>query len=339
MSNSNEKLEAEIDAAVEDVVTETAALNEEATQDNVSEKIKDNKDDNPSDEEISEENDTANTDTSDDDGLSDEETETPDDDFGDDDSETADNIDDSDDKVSAISDSLVERAVKAGMTLADAQGASSGDSLERMVGLLENRQSDSGDDEVQDDQAGGEVDEYEKLVDSIPDLDEDEYSEDVVGVFSTMKTAMRGLLDKVNSLQSANSEIAANETTRWFDGQIADLGEQYESVLGKGSQSDVGKNSDYFANRGKVAEHMDVLTAGYESIGKAIPSKDVLFKAAVDYVCNDKIGRDNTNGKQQAVNRRSKQKINRSDNRTISRTKKTDLLEDVAAEIDAKFFS
>jgi len=112
-----------------------------------------------------------------------------------------------DDSPSAITDEHVERAVKAGLSIKDAQAFTNAESLERVCERLEAVSGDG--DGVNAGEGGAEV----NLVDSLPDLDPEEFDERIVEGFKTMKQLIRSQDEIIKGLkgQAESAEAKAEE--------------------------------------------------------------------------------------------------------------------------------
>ena len=239
-------------------------------------------------------------------------------------------------KPDAPDDALIERAVIAGMSLADARAVPDAEALGRFVGMLEAKAQKPGDDD--DDGKGGNNDgEEESLADSLPDLDPERYNDDMVQFGKTSKDIIRKLEQQVRDASKptdAAIEQAARESTDWFDGKIEALGDEYVDVLGKGNRAAIDANSSQFGKRRDIAEKVAVLASGYEQNGKHV-DRNALFDEAARLVIGDKMREVAAARKTRDAAKREKQRISKPGR---NRNEATQLVEDeIAAELDAKF--
>jgi len=229
-----------------------------------------------------------------------------------------------------VDDSLLERAVKSGMTLATAKTFADSESLLQVVGVLESKQSPKSKD-------GDPPEEEEEL--SIPDLEDedtaeaDRYDPKLVSVVKSMKAMLLAQSDEIKHLKAGGMAPGGKS---WFDSKVEALGEAYKDSLGVGEQSPKFEQKDA---RSKVKTKFDVLTAGYKSAKVEMSSEDVLSEALkmvvgdVDSVASDV-------AKKTALSDRKKLNLQRPspvDGKTGK--KSTEEIErGIAEEIDVKYF-
>ena len=240
---------------------------------------------------------TSETDEPDEEDISDSPSDTPEDDddaeqerdlSGDDDSEKQDK---GGDEAPTIDESLLERAVRAGMTLADAKAISNGDVLERLVGKFESSQDATSKDDVDSKDDAGK--EEEDLFANIPELNSDDYPEELVSVFNGLKEGMikqqaiiKELSSKPQSSESSNNSESVAFVS-WFDSKVSELGEDFEPVLGKGSFTTLSDSKTKVA-RERIVRHMDVVANDFISEGLEVPSQDEVFKLAAKSAFSEK---------------------------------------------------
>ncbi len=208
--------------------------------------------------------------------------------------------------VNAITDDHLERAVRVGMTIADARSFKSADALERMCSMLETKQDDGGDggDDASDD-------EDDDPLDGIPDLDPDEYDEAIVNGFKAMKDIIRGQQDTIKGLKSGGRES-------WFDTAVSKLAVTPDET-----------------QKAALKKKVDILTAGYEAAGDRVDQADV-FKEASEIVLGKELAEAADKSKIQKLNKRKTQHSSRPGGRGVK--PKADTFEDIASEIDQKYF-
>lgn len=107
------------------------------------------------------------------------------------------------DDSNAISDELVERAVRAGLSMKDIKGFANADVLELVCFRLEGAKADEGGD-------GGSESTSPTMPD-IPDLDPEEYDENIVAGFSAMKEFMKSQQEVINQLTEAGKAAAEKQ--------------------------------------------------------------------------------------------------------------------------------
>lgn len=248
-----------------------------------------------------------------------QQTATTDDDGDGGDTAKADTKDGDKDGDKAVTDDLIERAVKAGLSLKDAQSMTDPELLTRVVERIESTQKPADEkppagekkDDAQDDDASDPLD-------GIPDLDPEEYDEKIVAGFKAMKDIIK--------LQ--RQELSAMKTRSGGDGdaitkQLQKLGQDYADAAPAGS-----------GERAELEKKLRVLKAGYKAAGEEIAEND-LFAEAAKMVLGDVVDEGKTASKADQVAARKKLHLGRPSG--TSTKPKGDVFEDVAKEIDAVF--
>ena len=214
-----------------------------------------------------------------------------------------------------ITDEHLERAVKAGFTMADARKFGSAELLESTISRLEEARKDTADNGDDDD---GEAE--DPLAD-IPDLDPEDYDEKIVAGFKAMKEMIRSQYTKIQELRKGGDEPSVDE---WFDGKMEGL----DKPVAKAVKSDPKRAE---AIRGKY----DVLVAGYKAAGQDVSRGDV-FKEAVGIAMGDVIAKVAIDAKSKELSNRQKQHTQRASGNGGESTT-GDVAKDIANEIDRKF--
>jgi hypothetical protein len=244
---------------------------------------------------------------------------TTDDDGDGGDTANADTKDGDKDGDKAVTDDLIERAVKAGLSLKDAQSITDPELLTRVVERIESTQKAADEklpagekkEDAQDDDASDPLD-------GIPDLDPEEYDEKIVAGFKAMKDIIK--------LQ--RQELSAMKTRSGGDGdaitkQLQKLGQDYADAAPAGS-----------GERAELEKKLRVLKAGYKAAGEEIAEND-LFAEAAKMVLGDVVDEGKAASKADQVAARKKLHLGRPSGTSIK--PKGDVFEDVAKEIDAVF--
>jgi hypothetical protein len=244
---------------------------------------------------------------------------TTDDDGDGGDTANADTKDGDKDGDKAVTDDLIERAVKAGLSLKDAQSITDPELLTRVVERIESTKKAADEklpagekkEDAQDDDASDPLD-------GIPDLDPEEYDEKIVAGFKAMKDIIK--------LQ--RQELSAMKTRSGGDGdaitkQLQKLGQDYADAAPAGS-----------GERAELEKKLRVLKAGYKAAGEEIAEND-LFAEAAKMVLGDVVDERKTASKADQVAARKKLHLGRPSGTSIK--PKGDVFEDVAKEIDAVF--
>lgn len=244
---------------------------------------------------------------------------TTDDDGDGGDTANADTKDGDKDGDKAVTDDLIERAVKAGLSLKDAQSITDPELLTRVVERIESTKKAADEklpagekkEDAQDDDASDPLD-------GIPDLDPEEYDEKIVAGFKAMKDIIK--------LQ--RQELSAMKTRSGGDGdaitkQLQKLGQDYADAAPAGS-----------GERAELEKKLRVLKAGYKAAGEEIAEND-LFAEAAKMVLGDVVDEGKAARKADQVAARKKLHLGRPSGTSIK--PKGDVFEDVAKEIDAVF--
>ncbi len=197
-----------------------------------------------------------------------------------------------DDKV--FDTNLLERAAKAGLTLAQAKSFSDPKDLEAALGIFEAAQStEPGDTADKKDAAGDKETGGEKPFDC--GLSKDEYDDALVDSINKMGNSLVSRINKLEAdklaFQKDSEERSIGEHTSWLDDQFNGLGEEFKDVLGKGKFGDISKDSKQFKNRAAVDSEMAAIVAGYQKTGKALPSKKKVFERAINNTFGDEVKR------------------------------------------------
>jgi len=219
------------------------------------------------------------------------------------------------DDASVISDSQLERAVKAGMTLADARAVKDAEALGRICSTLEARKKAEGG-EADDANTG----DAEDILSQIPDLDPETFDENLVAGFKAVKNLASALQAKVKRLESAG----ASRDGSWFDTQVANLGEEISTVL-----------KDQPTKAMALKEKFDVLSAGYEAAGKDV-GQSVVLAEAVAVVLGDVAAKAEATVKSKKLETRRKQHVSRPSGGADA--PKADPFDETAREIHEKYF-
>lgn len=225
-----------------------------------------------------------------------------------------------------ITDSHIERAIKAGMTIADAKSFASVESFERVCSMLETK--NGGDDSSAADAGSGDEN---NVLDSIPDLDPDEYDEAIVNAFKSVKNVLKQQLAVNADLRQRGTQSEVD----WVDAQIQGLGEQYAEAVGAGAKTALAPGSAQATKRAEVERKFKALEAGYKATGDDV-ARDAVFKEAVSLTLGDVAAKADAAKKEAALATRKKQMLNRANGANVA--SKKDAFDEAAEEIDRKFF-
>ncbi len=222
-----------------------------------------------------------------------------------------------DDTEDAVTDAILERAVKAGLTMAEARQYQSGTLLESMVSRLESKNT-----ETEGETKGEEVDgDGDDPLSKIPDLDPEEYDDKLVQAFSALKDVVRSQQQTIASLRSTT-----NGNPDWIKAQLAGM----DKPVAEAVKADPTKVE---AVRSKFA----ILEAGYKAAGQDV-SREAVLKEAVDLALGEVITKAATDKVTRSLAKRGQQHINRPAGHRGA-APAGDPATEIADEINAKFFT
>jgi hypothetical protein len=227
-----------------------------------------------------------------------------------------------------IGDSHIERAIKAGMSIADAKEFKSPAALERFCSMLEAKKADKPDGK---DAKPVAHDELLNDINAIPDLDPAEYDEKVVAVFK----ALKGIVLRQHSTIGDMRDNQTRGEGNWFDNQIAALGDGVVDAVGKGTKEKLDPKSSQAAKRNEIEDKFSVLSAGYKAAGKPV-EREAVFSEAVKLVLGDVAAKQSETEKAAVLAKRATQHISRPNGSRNAPS--SDPLADVAGALDRKFF-
>jgi len=233
-----------------------------------------------------------------------------------------------------IPDALIERAVKAGISIPDAKSFKKADALERMCGVLEKKQESAGN-EKKAESDKKEDDPLAAIPDLDPkDLDPDEYDEKVIAVVGAVK-ALKDIVRKQQETIDGLSRDGKSHESSWFDSQVAALGKSYAEVVGDGDRAKLASGSPQAKKLADLESKFNVLSAGYKAAGQDV-EKEAVFQEAVSLVIGDVKAQSEASLKAGELEKRKKLHINRPSGASVKATE--DPESDVASELDRKFF-
>ena len=152
------------------------------------------------------------------------------------------------------------------------------ENLERMVMILEARKKSQ--EEPQP--------EPEKVDPDFADVPEElkPALEQVTKAYEDRIAALESQLGEYGKYADMQAEKAVKNE---FDGFVAYLGPEYESLFGTGSSDDLRNGSKELSNRVTVLEEMNALAKGYEAVGREVPDEKSLFSKALSSVFGEEI--------------------------------------------------
>lgn len=192
-------------------------------------------------------------------------------------------------EVFAADDELIERAVKAGLSIEDAKAFKSAEQADRILSKLEaasatppRKEEANGKQESED--AGFPVKDFE---DAIKNMEEDgDYDPGILKMFKGMSAVLKQQSETIASLKKAG---ATAEATSFFDQQVNSLGEG------------VAKHLDA-ASRSKLESKFRMLERAYE--GDKSMTREGIFKEAATLAIGDLLAKADAESKAAKLNER-----------------------------------
>lgn len=230
-----------------------------------------------------------------------------------------------------VTDSHVERAVKAGMSISDAKSFKDAKALERICGIMEKNSKPP----EKPAEVVPEVDalsELDKMIAEIPvDLDPEVYDEEMIKSNKATKAIMIAQQKLLRELVKTKSDSGAST---WFDQQVTALGKDYVEAIGEGATSGLDPKSPQAVKRDALLSKVKVLEAGYKAAGIEIGKSEV-FREATSLVLGDVVVKAAEKARKAELEQRSSQHISRpSGSRAVPKATPE---EETAAAIDKKF--
>jgi hypothetical protein len=164
-------------------------------------------------------------------------------------------------------DALLERAIRAGLTIADAKAFTTKESAERVLAVLEEKSASTKgkkDDDSADEPAG-EM--------SLPELDEsvlDDLDPSIAEFIKSQNAALKALSAEVSTLKKAGTTA---EAKGFFETQYGALDEKVRSHV------DAVKKT-------QLKQKFDLLEKGYKAAGEKV-DRETIFKEAVSITLSD----------------------------------------------------
>jgi hypothetical protein len=244
-----------------------------------------------------------------------------------------------------LTNEILTRAVRAGLSLDEAQAFPSAQALALVCGRLEQATSEL-------EETKRETQEVEETLEDDPldvfnGLDPEEFDPDTIKLLGTLADQIRSQREEIKSLRSgqdgvanANQAAVAQEIESWFDAQVAGLGKDFHSTLGEGSYRSLQQGSPQLAVRDAVADQMAVMLAGYSAVGKVPPPREAVFSTAVSIVLGDQIAKQKEEAVQRDLRTLSKQHLHKGRSSREKQSKPdTDPEDAVAKLVDETYFA
>jgi len=238
-----------------------------------------------------------------------------------------------------ITDDLLERAVKSGLSITEARGFSSSNDLERTVSLLESRQTETN--KSTDDKTEDGTDKADKPFDS--GLSKDDYDEKIVDTINNLGQKVQDLT-KENAELKESSKQAAERTeseavaahTAWYDNQIKELGEEFEDVFGKGTIKDIKEDSPQYKNRAALETEMMAIVKGKVATKQTVPPKEKVFEMALRNLHSEKLKQTSQKTTSEKLKKRASQTLGRGSKGQGSAETEIDKAKQANADFDKK---
>jgi len=148
------------------------------------------------------------------------------------------------DDAQAVSEEVIERAVRAGMTLKDANAIKDADALIRIVEVMEKSKEAS---KTEEGDASEAESEEEDLLAKIPDLNPEEYEEGVVNMFKNMKEVLaaqqKAIKDQNVLIADLRKSVSPEED--FVGKKIAALDKEFSHIFPKGDTKNKAKLDSY----------------------------------------------------------------------------------------------
>lgn len=232
-------------------------------------------------------------------------------------------------------DSVVERAIRAGFSLADAQAFPSDQALVSACQVIEQRQQETTE----------EKEEGEDPLAVFEKLNTDDFEPEVVEFLGTLVEQVRAQRDEIRELRSGHEQsaqagqaMAAREVEEWFDGQVASLGDDFQEALGGGAYRALPQGSSQLAKRDAIADQMAVTIAGHQAMGRPVPPREELFQAAVKAVLRGEFAAVEQKQVQKKLRKLGKQHVPRSSKGEKAASSDVSPEDEVAAKLNEKYF-
>lgn len=221
-----------------------------------------------------------------------------------------------------VGDAEIERAVKAGLSIADARAFKDRDAFERVMSRLEGKGDQPKEGISKADGEGDEDRVDDSPEDDIPTLPEDEdYDPKLVDAFKRMGAMLKASMKEVRALKKAGKSA---EETSFFDSQFNGLDETVRSRVDE-------------AGRAQLRKKFDVLERGYGKDSGL--SREDIFKEAAELALGSIMREAGAAGKAARIAERSSLRLARpgSENGRPARKSEEDVDREVARLISEKF--
>ncbi len=189
----------------------------------------------------------------------------------------------------SVNNTLIARAVRAGLDIADIRSFSDPATLERVVGIVEASANNA--------EANGKADaslDPEDWRVKLPELNPEIFAPEVIETIKALVGEVNGQREEIRDFRQEHEAIAsvaaeanARDVEQWFDGQVSALGEDFSESLGSGGYGALPSGSSQLAKRDAIANQMAVVLAGHQANGQVPPPREEVFDAAARLILRD----------------------------------------------------
>jgi len=205
---------------------------------------------------------------------------------------------------SDVSDALLERAVKVGLSLEEAKKYTDASMLGHVCDRLEELSEANGGDNVAAEGNEGE----ENPLDSIPDLDPDEVNDSIVEAFKGLKEFAGRLFEENKALKVLSEKEGVPRGT-WADAKFSELGKEFDAIFGRGDFSDLKQDGHEARARQRLERHMNFMLEDAKDAGENMTRAEA-FRKALESQYGDIIEKQKGKATAEAAKKRSKRVIN-----------------------------
>jgi len=237
----------------------------------------------------------------------------------------------------AISDGVLEQAIRAGLTFSEAKSFPDEASLVRIISSI--------------DAAKGPTKNEEPPVDpfaAIPKLDPEKFEPEVLEMYNSLTDVVKKQHEELQALKATTVDAGAKaeqiqqaeaeeKVTKWFDSKVTELGEDFAEALGTGGYNSLNPASEQFQKREKIASYVAFMATDANQRGQQV-SYDELFAEAANSILSGEVKKVADKKLAASLKKRGGQHINRASGGATKKVAGGDPLADTAAEINARFF-
>lgn len=204
----------------------------------------------------------------------------------------------------SLDEGVIERAVRAGLPLADAREFRSTPALERVVERLEASSKLKADADLTKEQPADDDDPASK----IPDLDPEEYEAKLVDAFKAVKGLVARQHAVLKDLRGQMAKAASEPKRAWLDNEIERLGQKYVDVFGDGDPGAL--TGSQRGAREKLRRHVEFAESEAKADGRSI-TKAQAFASALESAFGKKVSEVNGAAAAEAAAQRAKRAVTR----------------------------